>query len=313
MAAKKPTVLVTGAAGELASRVISKLGKKYQIVAVDFRQLPNPGNGVSSYRGDMNRRAFEDIFRQHDIDGVIHLGRMESDEQTMERRYNANVLGTQRLFKLCLEYGVKRVVVLSTYFVYGASAFNPVLLTEDAPLKAVGLTKDLVDSVELENLANIYLWKYPQLNMTILRPCNVVGPGVRNTVSSLLSQRFAPVLTGFSPMMQFVHVEDMANAVALAFGKNHPGIYNVAPMEWVSYVEALSRCECRPLYLPSLPPLLPRLISRLMNWKAFPAFLVNYFKYSVIIDGTLFEKTFKYSPDYSLDDILESYCDEKSQ
>src|SRR3546814_3516962 len=53
----------------------------------------------------------------------------------LTRRYNANVLGSKKLFELCRKYGVGQVLVHSTYFVYGASAFNPALLDEDAPLK----------------------------------------------------------------------------------------------------------------------------------------------------------------------------------
>src|SRR3546814_5422384 len=106
--------------------------------------------------------------------------------------FRSNVLGSKMLFELCRKYGVGQVLVHSTYFVYGASAFNPALLDEDAPLKASELTQDLVDSVELENLAQIFLWKAPELNITILRPCNVLGPGVRNTMSLLLSRSLAP-------------------------------------------------------------------------------------------------------------------------
>ncbi|MEM7082521.1 MAG: SDR family oxidoreductase [Pseudomonadota bacterium] len=303
--------MVTGAAGSLAREVIGRLKDQYHIVAVDFRRPPELGDDIPAYVGDFNKRQFEDIFRQHSVNGVIHLGRMESDETTPERRYNANVLGTQRLLNLCVKYDIERVIVLSTFFVYGASPYNPVLLDESAPLKAVGLTKDLVDSVELENLANVFLWKHRELNMTILRPCHITGPEVNNTMSLLLARPVAPVLAGFSPMMQFVHIYDMARAVTLAFEKNVPGIYNVAPKEWSDYAAVLKEAGCRPLYLPSIPPVLPQTISRFMRWKAFPAFLINYFKYSVIIDGSSFEKTFGYTPEYSLEDILAHYRESK--
>src|SRR3546814_4538446 len=104
---------------------------------------------------------------------------------------------------------------------------------------------DLVDSVELENLAQIFLWKAPELNITILRPCNVLGPGVRNTMSLLLSRSLAPVLLGFSPLMQFLHVDDMAEALVAAFEQNKPGVYNVAPDDYVTYQVAVEKSGCR--------------------------------------------------------------------
>lgn len=196
---KRPQILVTGAAGALAQQVIQRLRDHCDLVAVDFREQVYLGDDIPSYRIDFTKRVFEDLFRRYQFDGVIHLGRIQSSQLTRMRRYNANVLGTQKLLDLSHKYGIQRVVVLSTYHVYGAVAYNPALIDESAPLKAAGLSSDLVDSVELENLANIYLWRYPDLNITILRPCNIVGPGVRNSISTLLASERAPVLAGFSP------------------------------------------------------------------------------------------------------------------
>lgn len=313
LAAVKParsrkTVLVTGAGGALAKRVIARLHPHCNVVAVDFRRKVETEAGIPSYRVDTQKRDFEDIFVKHKIDAVIHIGRIFAHEQTRMNRYNANVLGSKRLFDLCLKYGVGQVLVHSTYFVYGASPYNPALLDEDHPLKASEVTMDLVDSVELESLANIYLWKHPALNITILRPCNVLGPGVRNSMSLLLSRPYTPVLMGFSPMMQFLHVDDMADALVLAYSKNKPGIYNVAPEDYVPFQRAVEECGCKTLPILSIPPALPKLVSSLLNWNAFfPPYLINYFKYPVILDGRLFAKTFGFSPKRNAHDIFSYY------
>lgn len=305
------TLLITGAGGALARRVIKNLKDSVDIVGVEFRSDTPPPGDIPSYRVDFHKRGFEDVFREHKIDAVIHLGRFEAEESTPESRYNANVMGSQRLFDLSVKYGVSRVIVLSTFYVYGASPYNPALLTESSPLKASGLSKDLVDAVELANLSNIYLWKYPELNMTILRPCHIVGPGVRNSISLLMSQPMAPVLLGFSPMMQFIHIDDMATAICLAFDKPERGVFNVAPGDWVSYQDALRASGCIRMPLPSIPPLVPNTISRLLRWKAFPNFLINFFKYPVIIDGRNFEKTFAFTPKISLKEIFRYYSQTK--
>jgi UDP-glucose 4-epimerase len=306
--AEKKTVLVTGAAGSLAKRVISQLHGRYKVIAVDFRRKVETDAGVLSYKVEIFKRGFEDIFRDHKIDAVIHIGRIFAHETTRQNRYNANVLGTKKLFDLCRKYGVKQVMIHSTYYVYGASAYNPALLDEDAPLKASEVTQDLVDSVELESLAKIHMWRHPELNITILRPCNVLGPGVRNSMSLLLSRPVAPVLMGFSPLMQFLHVDDMADAMVLAFEKNKPGIYNVAPEDWVAYQEAVTQCGCKKLPLFSVPPMLPKIISGLLNWNAFfPPYLINYFKYPVILEGKLFRDTFGWKPKRNLNDIFSYY------
>jgi UDP-glucose 4-epimerase len=308
----KKTVLVTGAAGSLAKRVIARLHDRYNVIAVDFRRKVETDAGIPSYLVELHKRGFEDIFAAHRIDAVIHIGRMFAHERDRMQRYNANVLGTKRLLDLSRKYGVGQVIIHSTYFVYGASAYNPALIDEDAPLKASEVTQDLVDSVEVESLANIYLWKHPELNITILRPCNVLGPGVRNTMSILLARPLVPVLVGFSPMMQFLHVEDMADGVILAFEQNKPGIYNVAPEDYVPYQQAVTECGCRKLPIPSIPPALPRSISTALNWNAFfPPYLINYFKYPVILDGRLFRQTFGWKPRRNLNDIFSYYRKQK--
>ncbi|MGB1274711.1 MAG: SDR family oxidoreductase [Nannocystaceae bacterium] len=308
---EKPTILVTGACGAMARLVIARLHRQANIIAVDFRRKPSfpgfSGADIPSYKIDFNRRASEDVFRNHPISGVIHLGRLTPTRSSRNRRYHANILGTQKLYALCTKYKVNRIVVLSTYYVYGASPYNPAMLSERAPLKAAELTHELVNSVELENLTQISLWRKPELGITILRPCNIIGPGVRNTISRLLSQRYAPCLAGFSPMMQFIHVEDMADAIVCAFGQPHRGIFNVAPDDWVAFHDALKLCGATPVPLPSIPALVPQLLSHLLENRGFPRHLVNYFKYSVIIDGALFRKTFGFTPQRQIGDAFAHY------
>ncbi|MBD3656196.1 SDR family oxidoreductase [Marinobacter sp.] len=309
---RRPNILITGAAGALAQQVINRLRETCDLVAVDFREQVYLGDDIPSYCIDFNKRVFEDLFRRYKFDGVIHLGRINSSQLTRMRRYNANVLGTQKLLDLSHKYGIRRVLVLSTYHVYGAIAYNPALIDEEAPLKGANLSMDLLDSVELENLANIYLWRYPELNITILRPCNIVGPGVRNSISTLLGSHLAPVLAGFSPMMQFIHIDDMADAIVLAYGKSTRGIFNVAPEDWVAYQRALELCGCKKITIPSIPPVVPRMILRAIKLRSFPSYLMQFFKYPVVIDGRAFAREFNFRPKRPLKEIFRYYRENKN-
>jgi UDP-glucose 4-epimerase len=308
---RRQHILVTGAAGALAQQVINRLRDHCDIVAVDFREQVYLGDDIPSYCIDFNKRSFEDLFRRYKFDGVIHMGRIMSSQLTRMRRYNANVLGTQKLLDLSHKYGITRVVVLSTFHVYGAVAYNPALIDEEAPLKSAGLSADLIDSVELENLATIYLWRYPELNITILRPCNIVGPGVRNSISTLLGSERAPVMAGFSPMMQFIHIDDMADAMVLAYNKTQRGIFNVAPEDWVAYQHALKLCGCKTAPIPSIPPLLPKMILSTLKLRSFPSYLMAFFKYPVVIDGRAFAREFNFQPKRPLREIFRFYRDNK--
>lgn len=302
-----PAVLVTGAAGALARRVIERLHPKQAVVAVDVRRRADLDAGIPSYQVAMEKRDLEPLFRRHPIGSVVHLGRIFTHEQNRQRRYNANVLGTKHLFELAQKYGVAHMVVHSTYSVYGASPDNPALLDEDHPLRAGAWPEDLIDAVELENLSQIYLRKEASLCVTLLRPCNILGPGVRNTLSLMLRRSWAPVMVGHAPPMQFLHVDDMAEALLKALAQPQPGVFNVAPAESLPYPEALRLCGCRALPLwPSATGL--RLLDRALGRHSLlPPYLVPYLQYPVLLDGARFRQRFGWAPRRRLDELLADY------
>lgn len=308
---RKEKLLITGAAGGLAQHVIDNLRGDYEIVGVDFRGTRATHPDTVDYEVDFNKRTFEDVFREHDFGAILHLGRIRATQLDRGRRYSSNVIGTERMLRLAIKYGVEQVLVLSTFHVYGAHPSNPSLIDEDYPLMAAGQVGELVDAVELENLSNIYLYKNPELHITVLRPCNIVGPGINNAISRILSQPLAPCLSGFSPLMQFIHVEDMAEAIVSAYKKNVPGVYNLAPDDWVAYQDVLEAAGCRRLSLPSIPPVLPKILASALGRYAFPTYLVDFFKYPVVIDGSKFARTFGFTPRYDYDDIFAYYRSHK--
>lgn len=311
---ERPAVLVTGAAGSLAQRVIARLQNRCQIIATDFRRRVDTDAGIASYKIDMQEGGFESLFRRHRVDAVLHLGRVFPHQLTRLSRYSANVLGTRRLLELCRKYEVGQVLIHSTHHVYGASPHNPALLDEDAPLKAGEITNDLVDAIELENLAQLWLWKHPEIRIGVLRPCNILGPGVRNSMSMLMAQRLAPAIAGHSPKMQFLHVDDMAEAMARAYEQGVHGIYNVAPDRYIPFQRALRLAGCRPIPLPAVPARAPALLSRAFGWhQSFPPHLQNYFKYPVLLDGRRFAERFGWQPEHKAEAALAYYRQRKQR
>ncbi|MGK5094958.1 SDR family oxidoreductase [Deltaproteobacteria bacterium TL4] len=307
----KPQILLTGAGGELAHHVSKKLAKDYEIVGVDFRSSSHYDDQIVRYRLDYSKRGFEDVFRKHQFDGIIHIGRIRLTETDRFKRYNVNVLGSQKLMELANKYKVPRVLILSTFHVYGAHPYNPSLLDETFPLKASNLSSELVDSVELENLIAIARFRFPDVKFTVLRPCNIVGPGVNNQISTLLASNRVPVLIGFSPLMQFIHVNDVAEAMVRAYKGDKPGVYNVAPDDWVPYTKALELAGVKPVWFPSVPPALTERIFYYLNRKDFPSYMVNFFKYAAVLDGTLFNETFGFRAKYTLSQIFSYYLQQK--
>ena len=127
------------------------------------------------------KRPMAEIFRTHRFHAVIHLGRVPVTATTRKSvRYNINVLGTRNLLDLSIRHGVKNVIVVSTFHVYGAHQHNHLQITEEDPLRASQIFAELSDAVELDNASTMFLLKYRDKTRTIiLRPVNIVGPDPR--------------------------------------------------------------------------------------------------------------------------------------
>src|SRR5690606_10511485 len=157
---------------------------------------------------------------------------------------------SKRLFDLCLRQGVKNLVVLSTFHVYGAHPRNHTPIAEDDPLRAGPDFPQLADAIQLDGMAQLWAYRHPEVRTVVLRPTNVVGPGISNTMSQVLRRARVPRLLGFDPMQQFVHAEDLARAVVAAMDGDGRGAFNVAGGSALPWSLAIELAGGRPLPVP---------------------------------------------------------------
>jgi hypothetical protein len=116
------------------------------------------------------------------MDSVIHLAVDWSLDAVPSVRSALNVRGTQTVVTAAAASGVKRVVIVTSASVYGALPDNAVPLAEDAPLLAVpeGIVADLL---EMERVAEDARRVHPGLEVVVVRPAALVGPGVDTLVT----------------------------------------------------------------------------------------------------------------------------------
>ena len=70
--------------------------------------------------------------------------------------------------------------------------------------------------------------QHPDISLTILRPCMILGPHMDNfscRMARTLSVLFAA--RGYNPRLQFVHEDDVVAVFARAIREDMPGTYNV--------------------------------------------------------------------------------------
>src|SRR5512138_1051636 len=228
-AAPRPKkIVITGISGRLGRIVARRLHHDlaWQIVGLDRRPMQGRPKDIELHQVDLRSKKARDVFRAGDVDALLHLGVMHDPRARPAEIYSWNITGTTKLLEYCQAYRVPKVVLLSSANVYGPRPDNPQFLTEDAPLLAAQRFPEMRDLVEIDHLLSTFLWRAKETETVILRPVHIVGP-VHNAPSNYLRIPRPPTLLGFDPMVQLVHVEDVAEAIALALQPGRRGIYNI--------------------------------------------------------------------------------------
>ena len=209
--------LVTGFAGGLAQNVAERLAASGdEVIGADYRpvtELRHTLHSVPLYRANYNKTAIEAVFKKHRIARVLHLGRVGNLSEAVDKRFDLNVIGTQKIMDLAVEHQVRRMVVLSTFHIYGAHPSNHIPIAEEEPLRSSVDFPQLGDALQLDGLASNWVYRHAGAHVCVLRPTNVIGATISNTMSNYLRRPRVAKMVGFDPMWQFLHEDDLARAI----------------------------------------------------------------------------------------------------
>jgi UDP-glucose 4-epimerase len=305
-AAPGEKVLITGVAGGQGRLIARRLADRFEVCGVD--RLPWEGHprSLRFHLLDLRKKKFQDIFRTERPAAVVHLAFVRHFGLDPRLRHEVNVLGTQQLLEYCAAYGVRRVVVLSTSYVYGALPENPYYMTEDAPLNVSRTYPEVRDLAEVDTLCSGFLWRHPEIATAILRPVNTLGYYVHSAIGRYLKLDYVPTIFGFNPMMQFIHEEDLAEAVALALQAGAHGVFNVAGPGAVPVEVAIRATGGTPLPIPEAAA--RAIFGALFRFGLypFPPGAIDFVKYPCTVDASRFRRATGFTPLFTLEDIFAS-------
>lgn len=217
------TVLVTGAAGFIAKHTIEILNRnKFNVVGIDRKQQPSNFVG-KYYQMDVTNSMLENVFKENNIDFVIHLSALPSVGESIKNPQKDcmdNYFATVNVCTFAKKYGIKKIVFSSTAAVYA----NPQYLPVDEKHPTTFLSPYAITKNASENFI-----KYCGIDYIIFRYANVYGEGQD-------CQGEAGVIAKFFDLMQhndsvyihgtgeqyrdFVSVNDVANVNVLALQAN---------------------------------------------------------------------------------------------
>jgi UDP-glucose 4-epimerase len=282
-------VLITGISGGQGRLLARRLLREIAVHTVDLR-----------------KKRFEDVIRTELPTAVVHMGFIRHFRAGERVRHDVNVRGTKQLLDHCINHGVQALLVLSSSYVYGAFPENPYYMDEDSPLSASRSYPEIRDLVEVDTLASAFLWRYPHIRTCVLRPVNVLGYYVRSMVSQYLRESRIPTVMGFDPMMQFIHEEDLSEAIALALEHGLQGVFNVTGPGEVPLHTAIR--ETGGTALPMPEPIIRPLFERLFRWGLlpYPPGAIDYLKYPITVSGDRFVDATNFRPLFSLEEIFQS-------
>ncbi|MFG3050517.1 NAD-dependent epimerase/dehydratase family protein [Kitasatospora sp. NPDC048239] len=296
------TVAVTGAAGVLGERVAARLvaspGVK-KVLAVDDRRGEVPG--VQWRILDVRDPAVAE--RLAGVDVVVHLAMdlgMESDPRA---RSAYNVRGAQTVLTAAAAAGVNRVVLCTSAMVYGALADNEVPLAEDSELRATEEASLVGDLLEIERLARRAPRAHPGLQVTVLRPAVVVGPGVDTVLTRHFEAPRLLVVAGSRPCWQFCHVDDLAAALEYAALGLVEGEVTVGCDGWLEQEDVERLSGIRRMELPASLALGTAARLHRLGLTPAPAGDLAYTMYPWVVSGSRLHEA-GWRPVYSNEQVL---------
>lgn len=291
-------ILIIGIAGGLAqmtARLILTEHPDWEIIGIDSRNISSvpPLKGLTALNLKYSRGNFENLFRTHHFDVVYHLGRIShssNEQNVLAKRIDLSVMGTNRILDLCERSGVTKVIILSTFHVYGALSDNSIFLGEDAPLRASIRHPELRDVIEMDQICTNWMWKNQKsISTVVLRPCNIIGTQIQNAMTRFLSGTIALSPMDYNPFFQFIHEFDMAHILYKSLDAVPTGTYNVAGNDFISLREALNVVGTKSIPFPMILAGGMNEMLKKLNINV-PDYLLDYLKFSCLISNNELKK-----------------------
>lgn len=245
------TILVTGAAGFIASNFCNIVTEKYsdaKIVGFDkmsycssMKNL-NPSfqrDNFSFFKGNLTKPSdLEEVFTKNQIDWVIHFAAYTHVDNSFENPVKFtknNVLGTHHLLEYALKFNVTKFVFVSTDEVYGSSEGKSTERTILEPTNPYSATK-----AAAEMLVQSYYTSY-KLPIIITRSNNIYGPNqypdkiIPIMINNLSNREKITIHGSGNQVRSFLYVDDVVDAYISVLQNGRIGeTYNISSQDEIS-------------------------------------------------------------------------------
>jgi UDP-glucose 4-epimerase len=307
-------VLVTGVSRYLGgrfARALTQVPSVGRVIGVDV--IPPPGDiGRAEFvRADIRNPMIGKIIAQSEVDTVVHMNVIATPTHAGGRtsQKEINVIGTMQLLAACQKAAsIKRLVVKSSAAVYGSSPRDPAMFTEEMGPKSLPRAGFGKDSVEVEGYVRGFSRRRPDVEISMLRFANIIGRGIRTSLTDYFSLPVVPVPFGYDARLQFVHESDAIDSLLLAVTGTSAGITNIAG-DGVITVSQAAGMVGRPVIPVPMPAagIFGNLVKR-SGLADFSSDQIQFLAYGRGLDTRRMREVLGFDPVYSTRAAFEDYA-----
>ncbi len=305
-------VLVTGVARTLGGALVHELNAAPgvdRVIGVDVVPPRSDLGRAEFVRADIRNPIIAKVIGAAEVDTVVHLsvtsapgvgGRAAMKE--------LNVIGTMQLLAACQKApSLRRLVVKSSTAVYGASPADPALFTEGTQPKVAPRSGFAKDASEVEAYLRGFVRRRSDVDTTVLRFANILGPGIESPVASLFRLPVIPSILGYDARLQFLHPSDALAVLREAATGQHRGTYNVAGDGVLLLSQAARRAGRPTVPVAGVAAKFAAPVLRKAVGVSLTPELIGLLTHGRVVDTTKLRTQFGYSPRYSTAAAFEAF------
>lgn len=261
-------IAVVGASGNVGTALLRRLAREGDVEVVGLCRRPPeeprpPYDRVRWQRVDIGEPGAEKVLAQafRGTDAVVQLAWLLQPSHDQQALHHTNVPGSGRVFVAAADAGVPHLLYVSSVGAY-SPASKSVRTGENWPTGGVAGSHYSRDKAAVERLLDRVAERHPELTITRVRPGLVMQRGAASEVQRYFLGPFAVgplfrwVRRGRLPVvplprrftLQFVHADDLADAMVRMLRRRAGGAFNIA----------------------AEPPLEPADLARLLNARYVP-------------------------------------------
>ena len=303
--------LITGGSGYIGTRLVELLARREDTEKIVIADVVPPRGGYrpkTEYeKVDVrDRPAVHSALQRANPDVLVHLAFILNPVHDEGLMYDVDVNGTHNVLEAAAEVGIGQVLVTTSGVAYGAFPDNPEPITEDWPVRGVARFSYARDKTESDRIVQLWALQHPDVITTIVRPCIVFGPNVDNYLVRLWSnQPFSVDAGNLEETIQFVHEDDVVEAITRLLLGRHEGQFNLSPEGVMTLRECADLLETP---IRRMPFRLYQGIAKLM-WRLrlseVPPGQLDFARYPWIVSNEKLKQTLGWTPRYTSRETFE--------